>query len=272
VLAMVFLQSYMWCDNADGAHARRTNQCSAFGEFLDHGLDQLNTVYIGYLTAMALGVPPVWWVVIALIIPGAGAFTYWEQSETGIFRLGLLNQVESLTVLSMALTMSAVFGRYTWTQWSLFGVITVQKAMLLWTAITILFGMARSMGRVAKKRGVGSLVPAVSLLGFGAALVLATWTGALNTILGVTVATGVNVYVGMRMLSNRLHGESPRLGRGLLTGAGLLFLISVSARYGFPPSPALGLSLVVVVCVMFGLSAIGDTRRSIEHLGGMSTR
>ena len=103
VAAALMLHVYMWCDNADGAHARRTNQCSAFGEFLDHGLDQLNTVYIGYLTAMALGAPPIWWVVIALIIPGAGAVTYWEQSRTGVFRLGLLNQVESLSVLSFAL-------------------------------------------------------------------------------------------------------------------------------------------------------------------------
>src|SRR4051794_35498998 len=94
--AMVLLQVYMWCDNADGAHARRTNQCSALGEFLDHGLDALNTVYIAYLTAMALGLPPMGWVTIALVIPGAGAVTYWEQTQTGVFRLGLLNQVESV--------------------------------------------------------------------------------------------------------------------------------------------------------------------------------
>ena len=102
----------MWCDNADGAHARRTNQCSAFGEFLDHGLDQLNTVYIGYLTRMRLGVvADLVGRIIAFIIPGAGAVTYWEQSQTGVFRLGLLNQVESLTVLiASRLFASAIFG------------------------------------------------------------------------------------------------------------------------------------------------------------------
>src|SRR5690348_1168365 len=35
VAAMITLQLYTWCDNADGAHARRTNQCSPLGEFLD---------------------------------------------------------------------------------------------------------------------------------------------------------------------------------------------------------------------------------------------
>src|SRR5262249_4649696 len=114
VVAMLTLQLYTWCDNADGAHARRTNQCSALGELLDHGLDSLNTVYMAYLTAMALGVPPAWWVALALIIPGAGAVTYWEQAQTGVFRLGLLNQLESVTVLSTALVVSAIFGSSIW--------------------------------------------------------------------------------------------------------------------------------------------------------------
>ena len=52
------LRAYIGCDTAAGAHARRTGQCSAFGELLDHGLDILNVVYISYLTALALGAPP----------------------------------------------------------------------------------------------------------------------------------------------------------------------------------------------------------------------
>src|SRR5262245_4892968 len=77
------LHFYNWCDNADGGHARRTNQCSALGEFLDHGLDMLNATYIAYLSAMSIGAPPIWWVIIALTICGATAITYWEQAETG---------------------------------------------------------------------------------------------------------------------------------------------------------------------------------------------
>jgi phosphatidylglycerophosphate synthase len=272
VLAMVLLQAYMWCDNADGAHARRTNQCSAFGEFLDHGLDQLNTVYIGYLTAMALGVPPIWWVVIALIIPGAGAVTYWEQSQTGVFRLGLLNQVESLSVLSITLVMSAVYGRSGWTGWSLFGVITLQKAMLLWSTSTILFGKARSMVRVAKARGVLAVLPIVGLLAFGGAIVLAAYYGAISTVTGVTLATGANVYFGMRMLRNRLHGETPRLGRLLVAGTAMLLALSGWSRYAAAPSPTFGLGLTVIASFVFGLHAIGDTRRSIVHLAALSAR
>jgi phosphatidylglycerophosphate synthase len=272
VVAMLALQFYMWCDNADGSHARRTNQCSAFGEFLDHGLDQLNTVYIGYLTAMSLGAPPIWWVILALIIPGAGAVTYWEQSQTGVFRLGLLNQVESLSVLSGALVMSAVYGNHGWTSWSLFGVVSLQKAMLLWSTSTILFGMVRSMIRVAQARGMVSIVPIVALLAFGGAVVLATYHDALSTIAGVTLATGANVYVGMRMLANRLHGETPRLGRLLTAVAAVVFAMAASSRYGLAPSPPIGLALAVFGCGVFGLRAIGDTRRSIVHLATLPTR
>lgn len=272
VLAMVMLQIYLWCDNADGAHARRTNQCSAFGEFLDHGLDQLNTVYIGYLSAMALGAPPIWWVVLALIIPGAGAVTYWEQSQTGVFRLGLLNQVESLNVLSVCLTMSAVYGNDGWTHWSLFGGITLQTAMLVWTASTILFGMVRAMMRVAAFKGTEAVLPIVGLLAVFGAIVLATSLGALSAVAGVTLATGANVYVGMRMLANRLHGETPRFGPLPVAVAGVLFAVTASSRYGLAPSPLGGLGLAVLGASIFGVHAIGDTRRSIVHLGTLSAR
>jgi phosphatidylglycerophosphate synthase len=265
VFAMVLLQFYMWCDNADGGHARRTNQCSAFGEFLDHGLDQLNTVYIAYLTAMALGVPPIWWVVIVLIIPGAGAVTYWEQSQTGIFRLGLLNQVESLTVLSTALTVRAVFGMEIWHK-ELFGLLTVQHFMLGWSSSTILFGMLRAMIRVGAHRGPAAVLPIVGLIAFGGAIVLATALGAISAIIAVTLATGANVYFGMRMLSHRLHGEQPRIEGVLVVGTVILGALTSWRILGNDASPLVGPVLAVAAVVVFGLYAIGDTRRSIVHL------
>jgi phosphatidylglycerophosphate synthase len=262
----------MWCDNADGAHARRTNQCSAFGEFLDHGLDQLNTVYIAYLTAMALGLSPVWWVIIAFIIPGAGAVTYWEQSQTGIFRLGLLNQVESLTVLSTALTISAFLGTSWWQKTSLFGICSIQTAILAWSASTILFGKVRSMFRVAQARGFAAVLPVACLLAFGGAIVLADALGAINTITAVALCTGANVYFGMRMLSHRLHGENPRIEGALVAGTVALLALIAWARLGNSVSASVNVGLAIVVCGVFGVYAIGDTRRSIVHLDTLSAR
>lgn len=270
VAAAVMLQVYMWCDNADGSHARRTNQCSAFGEFLDHGLDQLNTVYIGYLTAMALGVPPIWWVILALIIPGAGAVTYWEQSQTGVFRLGLLNQVESLTVLSITLTVSAVLGKDFWSTTTVLG-LSLQHFMLGWSSSTILFGMVRALYRVGQARGPAAVLPILGLLGFGAAIILAAWLGALSTIIAVTLSTGLNVYFGMRMLSHRLHGEEPRIERVLVAGTAFLALLVGMRLAGIRVGSDVGLGFAVVACAVFGYLAIGDTRRSIVHLGAART-
>ena len=36
-------------------------------------------------------------------IPAAAAVTCWEQTQTGVYRLGLLNQIESVFVLSVAM-------------------------------------------------------------------------------------------------------------------------------------------------------------------------
>lgn len=270
IAAMLMLQVYMWCDNADGSHARRTNQCSAFGEFLDHGLDQLNTVYIAYLTAMALGVPPIWWVIIAFIIPGAGAVTYWEQSQTGIFRLGLLNQVESLTVLSIALTLRGIFGRDFWTSHALFG-ITIQLGMLLWSSSTIVFGMFRALYRVGQARGALAVLPILGMLGFGAAVILAARFEAISTITAVTLCTGLNVYFGMRMLAHRLHGEEPRIELVLVLGTAFLAALVGMRLAGMSVSPAVGLGFAGIAVAIFAALAMRDTRRSIVHLGAAST-
>jgi phosphatidylglycerophosphate synthase len=266
--AMVMLQLYMWCDNADGAHARRTSQCSPFGEFLDHGLDQLNTVYIAYLTAMSLGVPPIWWVIIAIIIPGAGAVTYWEQSQTGIFRLGLLNQVESLTVLSITLVVAGRRGNSVWASVSFHG-FTLQQGFLAWSTSTILFGKARSMWRVARLRGVEAVVPILGLLAFGGAVVIAAALGAVSTIEAVSLGTGLNVYFGMRMLAYRLHGETPRIEALLVAGTAILLAIVGWHALGHALHPLVGPSVAVVACAVFGFNAIADTRRSIVHLGAV---
>jgi phosphatidylglycerophosphate synthase len=272
VAAMVLLQIYMWCDNADGAHARRTNQCSPLGELLDHGLDQLNTVYIAYLTCMALGISPLWWVVIALIIPGAGAVTYWEQSTTGTFRLGLLNQVESLTVLSIVLTGSAFLGNDFWGSTMIFG-ISLQRGFQIWVAASILFGMLRNAQRVGSAAGFSAVLPILAFFGFGAAIFAAAALGAISTIAGVTLATCMNVYFGMRMLTLRLHSEKPRVEPVLLAG---IVVVAALAAFrlisGQEPGSLVSPVLSVIACVVFGFHALADTRKSVQHIERLPAR
>ncbi len=52
----------------------------------------------------------------------------------------------------------------------------------------------------------------------------------------------------------------------LVVGTALLLGMAGASHYGHPPTPVVGLGIAVIVCGVFGLQAIGDTRRSIEHL------
>jgi phosphatidylglycerophosphate synthase len=271
VLSTVMLQIYLWCDHADGAHARRTDQCSALGEFLDHGLDALNMVYISYLTSMALGVPPFYWVAVALLIPGAGAVTYWEQAQTGVFRLGLLNQIESVTVLSIALLTSAIFGNQIWSELSLFGV-TLQQAMLYWSLGTIVFGIARNMQRVAMKDGLRAVLPVLGVIAFGVAILYGARVEAISTVTAVTLATAVNVYFSTRMLSFRLHGRAPRVEPVVWAFTAALAALIVAHRLGHPGGPLVGAAFAGLVCVVFGAHAIADARAGVLRVTQVPTR
>lgn len=266
VLAALLLQLYLWCDNADGAHARRTGQCSPFGEFLDHGLDMLNTAYIALFTAMALGASPLAWVTLAAIIPGAGVAAYWEQAQTGVFRLGLLNQVESILVLCLALMTSAILGTELFDRVVLLGV-PLGLAMTIWTVSTILFGVARGIVRVVTKDGPTTAVPALGPLLFWAAVTSAAALGVIPTVAAVTIAVGGNVTLGMRMLSSRLLGRKPRLEPTTALGALVLFALCTLRLTGHAVDPRVaGPALATLACATFGIQALLDARDGVQEL------
>jgi phosphatidylglycerophosphate synthase len=268
-LAALLLNAYCWADNADGAHARRTNQCSPMGEFLDHGLDQLNTVYIGYLTAYAVGASPIGWVVITLLIPGAAVVTYWEQASTGVMHLGRMNQVESVVVLSGALLASAIFGVDMFRQTRILGV-DLGVALVIWCAVTILFGMARSMIRVSNTCGMPALAPILPLVAFDAAVFAAALVGALSTVAAVSIATGATVYFGMRMLTYRLQSQRPRFELQLVAGAIVAAGLVLWRLADQPISPMTGPVLVALACLVYGALAVLLARDNVNRVGRVS--
>ncbi|MFO0727684.1 MAG: CDP-alcohol phosphatidyltransferase family protein [Myxococcota bacterium] len=258
-VAALCLQLYLWCDNADGAHARRTQQTSVYGEFLDHGLDQLNTAYIGSLTAIALGAPPAWWVATALITPGAAVLTYWEQSVTGVFRLGLLNQVESLIILTLALLVSGLFGSDIYSRFSL-GPITLQLLLLVWPAATILFGVARHILRVWRAAGASTLPPILAYTALSSLIVLGFVEGALELVPAVLAGSALAVYYGMHMLSQRMRGEKPRLTWVLQLALIPLGIAAASPGASYSNLAAIG------AAVLFGAFALVETARGLRRL------
>lgn len=259
VVAAICLQIYLWCDNADGSHARRTGQTSVYGEFLDHGLDQLNTAYIGYLTATALGAGPAWWVAISLMTPGAAVLTYWEQSVTGIFRLGLLNQVESLLLLSAALVAAGIFGTEVFEAVHL-GPLSLRLALFLWTTTTILFGIARQLYRGYAAAGPRPLLPIATYCALSGLVLFGFMQGALDKLPAVAAATALAVYYGMHMLAQRMRAEAPRLTLVLILALVPLGLAVASPQAGFANLSALA------IAGMFGAFAVVETGRGLRRL------
>jgi phosphatidylglycerophosphate synthase len=211
LVSALFLNAYLWADNADGAHARRTKQTSATGEFLDHGFDLLNATYVAIMTVVALGAPPMWSVAAAVVVPAAAAVTYWEQAETGTFQLGMFNQIESIACLTLILVARAVLGPLP----SVVGV-----ALLAVTTLTALVGFLNGVRRV-RNRG-GRLVPFVAPLAFGMAIALVTMRGALSTAPAIAIGAAGFIFLGVRQLHLRIRREKPVTEYSLLVAAALL--------------------------------------------------
>ena len=266
--AVVCLQLYNWCDNADGAHARRTGRCSAMGELLDHGLDMLNTTYIGYAAAISIGAPPVWWVGIALVVPAACATTYWEQAETGLFSLGLLNQIESVMLLSSVLLISAIAGFDVWDYLHV-GPVTARLTVMGFVCATAVVGILHNAWRVSRRKGLGVLLRIAPLFLFNVGVLAAAYVHAMAPVAAVIVGTAGNVFFGLRSLANRTAGEAPTVEKGIV-GGGLLVVGLVAwhlagneARY------SIDVAASVVATVFFGAFAVAnarDARRKVIRL------
>jgi hypothetical protein len=268
IAVMVLLQAYNWCDNADGAHARRTRQSSVLGEFLDHGLDVLNTLYIGLMTILALGSSPEYAIALAILIPAAPPMTIWEQTETGVYRLGLLNQIESIFVLSFVMVVDALFGRGVWHQIRL-GPLTAYDFFHLWPMSTIVFGYARAMWRVYRAgRPVGA---ALAFLCAHGAVAVAGVSHATSLHAAIALSIGVNVYFGARMLALRFRGERSRVEALLVAVAVGLGAYGFLHQRGFSLPGDVGAALTVVACAVIGFQSLRETRDSMQSLARLQS-
>lgn len=211
IVSAVLLNAYLWADNADGAHARRTKQTSATGEFLDHGFDLLNATYVAIMTVIALGAPPIWSVAAAVVVPAAAAVTYWEQAETGTFQLGMFNQIESIACLTVILVARAVLGPLP---------PALGTALLGLTTLIALVGIGHSALRVVRRGG--RLVPVVAPLAFGVAIALVTLTGALAMPATIAIGAAGFIFLGVRQLHLRIRKEKPVTEYCILVAAALL--------------------------------------------------
>lgn len=263
IASLLMLHAYNWCDNADGSHARRTRQSSATGEFLDHGLDLLNTTYIAIITIYALGSSPEYTVLLALLIPGAAAVTCWEQTETGVFRMGLLSQIESVAVLTVVMGISAVYGTDFFRHVHL-GPVTLWQALHLWPIATILFGQVRALQRVSSAER--PIAPALAFLASQVAIGAAGVRGDVTPVTAVALATGVNLYFGARMLSLRLRSEHAPVDPLFLVTTVLVGAIPLARLVGVQLDSTFTVALPAMVVVVLALSSMRHVRAGFACL------
>ena len=275
-VAAALLQAYLWCDNADGAHARRTGQCSVTGEFLDHGLDQLNTSYIAVLMAIALGAPPLWWVAIAVIVTATPAVAYWEQSVTGVFRVDACNQLESLFALTAGLVARGVLGSAFWHEIT-FGGLSLGLIVLLVASGTMLLSIVRAMIFVARRHALAKVAPVFVLAGFDSAVSAAARAGVLRVGPAVLLAVIGTLLFAFQVLNARIHFRQPTWSRALgVVGAlvallALLDLAGVTVPEDTATSVAAGgVLLISALAVAEARAGLVTLRRIEEHDGQRS--
>ncbi len=260
------LQAYLWCDNADGAHARRTGQSTPLGEFLDHGLDILNTVYIAVMTVMIFRGPDGWTVGMVMVIPAAAGVTIWEQTATGVYQLGLLNQIESCMVVTLSALGSAFFGTSFWRATHL-GPVPLWLVFYGWSATAITFGYARALFRV--KAAGAAVAPALLFLGLQASVVAAACLGEASVVNACCLVTAANVYFGVRMLGLRIRAEQPTSPPLLTAGfVGALAWLACRAT-GHAISADLLSWCAAVLASLLAALAVFEAQRGVRLLGSL---
>ena len=257
--AIACLQIYNFCDNADGAHARRTKQTSAMGELLDHGLDMLNTTYIAFAAAVAVNAPPAWWVAIALVIPAACATTYWEQAETGHFSLGLLNQIESVFLLSIVLLGSALFGSDIWHRLHL-GPVTVGLVIMSFVCATAAFGMLHNVWRVVRTKAAPTALRVLPLFVFEIGVLVAASAAIVSPLAAVVIGTAGNVFFGVRCLAVRTAKDHPHHETGIIVSGGLVLAALAWGLTGHDGSHILDVVGSTSASIFFGAYTLLNAR------------
>lgn len=247
--AALLMQLYVWLDNADGAHARRTGQSSPYGELLDHGLDVLTALYVGVISGEALGLTGVWWAGVAVMPPTAAALVYWEQTRTGEMHLGAMNQVEAMLVLGGTLSFVGLVGNEVWNTWQFHG-ISAQAVLLFWTCASVTFGAVRGALRVATK--VGGRVACSCLVPLAAvtAPLVAAATGALSCVDAVVASGAVSAYWAFHMLAVRQGREG---GPGTVAyGVTIVTFVTIGV---VRPELLFGPSVATALCALVYASA-----------------
>jgi hypothetical protein len=182
----------------------------------------------------------------------ACAATYWEQAETGVFNLGLLNQVESLFLLTAVLLAHGAFGASIFDGWPR---LVVMSFVCGAAVVGVLRNVWRARSRAAR------VAPLVLL---NVAALVASASGALSPVIALVAATSGNVFFGVRCLALRTAGVKPTREPGMMFVAlGVVGFIAAAALH-HRATDALANVAAGVTAVFFALLAIVNARNALR--------
>lgn len=204
LVSAFLLLAYLTFDNIDGAHARRTNQCSPLGEFLDHGLDGVASTAILIVTGFVLTLDSTWFVSLCAL--GAFGFValFWEQFRTGLLVIPRFSSTEGLTVLMLYQVLRFFVGN---PEWLAFSVDTITVGTVL---VALVFAGYVGAGIPSMRRAARLGVPSWELLplfALMAAQVPYAHLGA-HTLVPATTVGIIGANVVCRMIVLRHRGEA----------------------------------------------------------------
>jgi phosphatidylglycerophosphate synthase len=257
--AAIFL--YLTLDNVDGAHARRTDSSSPFGEFLDHWLDAFNIglLVLGY--GLAMRMEP-WLLLLSLALCQLAYFaTLWEQRLTGWLRFGALGSIEGLLVLCFVYLLVAALGRDAVVGVPLLGPMTLSHIFA--AAVCSSFAHIAITSAMRVNHSLRDFAPLSAFI-----LLVALWyafgrldlvPAAFLVVLGGALLVGRNLIA--RLLEERHRGTDWVLLAGVALGAA-----GGAAGWGRAGDLAVAWSLVGYLSLRLGADFLVTTGRLSGHL------
>ena len=255
--AIAAVQVYVFCDNADGGHARRTKQCSPGGELLDHGLDLLNVTYIAIVAALALGATAAWTAAIVIVLPGrmrahllgAGRdrSLLARCAEPGRIGDGALRACSLAPRSSASMSGRASASVHCRRERRRRRSSSARRS-------SVSCGISRGFGAGA---GASALANGVPLVAFGGTLFAGVVRGALPGPAAIVAATAASIFFGVRCLARRAGGERSAREPGLLVAV-MLAIAYVIVRPG-----AAGYGALAAVA-FFGAYAVANARAAYD--------
>jgi phosphatidylglycerophosphate synthase len=171
-VSALLLIGFLFADNLDGMHARRTGQVSRAGELLDHGLDGIASISSLLTVGLIMRVHGSFLVVLACLGTLAFVAAYWEQYRTGLLVCPRIGQSEGFTALAVMELCLLGFREPTWLRFSTTsltaGTFLVAGALLGYVG-SVLATVRRAVGGGAPP-GELALVALASVACFGYAL------------------------------------------------------------------------------------------------------